>query len=283
MKSKSLQILSILLLGVATQAPGAITTLIDESFGDGGRTNGTDANDAAWYYRGIGTGLTIASGGGLTNALSFNSNNNVNSFVAALPQTVTLANNGDYLSVTYSYSRSATTNFHSGMRVGFFSIDTVPTADNFTTGFDAALGYTAELPAEGQTNRTLRLREDTDAAANRLMDAQNTTTGALFTQASSAIFVPSSGSASLPLAVTFTLTRVATGLELKVGSSLGETTYAVIDTASPYYSFNSIGFGQIATNQVNYWDNIVVTTNVPEPQAALLGGLGLLVLLRRRR
>jgi MYXO-CTERM domain-containing protein len=60
----------------------------------------------------------------------------------------------------------------------------------------------------------------------------------------------------------------------------------VFTLATTGYTFNSadaqIGFGSV--NDVIKFDNVSVTGSpIPEPRAALLGGLGLLALLRRRR
>lgn len=126
------------------------------------------------------------------------------------------------------------------MRVGFFYIGTVPAGDNFGAGFDAALGYTAELPSQDQGGRTFRFREDTDAAANRLMDPENDTTGQLFSQANTPVYVPSVESSDLPFKVTFTHTRISTGgnplMKLDVEAKRGQSNSGMIaaDLATPY-------------------------------------------------
>ncbi len=53
----------------------------------------------------------------------------------------------------------------------------------------------------------------------------------------------------------------------------------------PGQSINAIGFRQSdsSNNEKVIVDNLVVSTNVPEPSTALLGGMALLGLLRRRR
>jgi hypothetical protein len=57
-----------------------------------------------------------------------------------------------------------------------------------------------------------------------------------------------------------------------------------LDTTVETYDFNRVGFlmgGDLNADQVQF-SNIDVTL-IPEPSAALLGGLGMLLLLRRRR
>lgn len=188
MKTKTL--LSIIFCGLASTAVAQIT-LISDSFDDGGRTDGADADDAAWYYSAAGSGLpNQGSIGGLSNAMGNGGNNLAGNqmIVAALPSSVALALTGDYLQVTYSFSRTVNDNFHSNVRVGFFDIASIPNADNFgAANFNAALGYTVELPAEGQSGRRLRLREDIDVASNRLVDGQGNSTTQLLDQSGSAI------------------------------------------------------------------------------------------------
>jgi MYXO-CTERM domain-containing protein len=83
------------------------------------------------------------------------------------------------------------------------------------------------------------------------------------------------------------LTRVATGIQ--IDSSIIRTSDSVqmgggsfLDTTLSVTDFNRAGFllgGNLDVDTVQF-TNITV---VPEPSAALLGGLGLLALLRRRR
>lgn len=57
-----------------------------------------------------------------------------------------------------------------------------------------------------------------------------------------------------------------------------------LDTTVETYDFNRVGFlmgGDLNANQVQF-SNIDVTL-IPEPSAALLGGLGMFLLLRSRR
>ncbi|WP_411846213.1 hypothetical protein AAFN60_00600 [Roseibacillus persicicus] len=65
------------------------------------------------------------------------------------------------------------------------------------------------------------------------------------------------------------------GGTLTFGQNSGATDIAQLE-------FSSVNFNQGGNS--GYWlDNVTVNTVVPEPSAALLGGLGFLVLLRRRR
>jgi hypothetical protein len=249
-----------------------------DSFTDGNRTDGADPYDVNWFYQKAGTGLTVASGGGLTNALSVNSNNNATSFFAPMPGSITLANEGDFLEVTFKFGRSATTNYSSGTRVGLFFQSPLPAADNYGTaatptwamaGFDAAQGYLAGFPSG--TNSNANIRKDTNAASNNstatthnyLIHNQNDNTGMLGSVSTDAgLKLPAHGTvATIRLRVEKTATgvRVTTGLTPDGGT---ETTLVRDDTSSPILTFNAVGFGMAGTNQINYFDDITITTNV---------------------
>jgi len=83
------------------------------------------------------------------------------------------------------------------------------------------------------------------------------------------------------------LTRVADGMQIdssivRTSDSQEMAAISVLDTTVSVTDFNRVGFlfgGNLDVDQVRF-NNITV---VPEPSAALLGGLGLLALLRRRR
>ena len=84
-----------------------------------------------------------------------------------------------------------------------------------------------------------------------------------------------------------TLTRVATGMQIdtsiiRTSDSLEFGEISFVDTSVSVSDFNRVGFllgGNLNVDTVQF-NNITV---VPEPSAALLGGLGLLALLHRRR
>jgi len=276
------------------QVPAVI---LSDAFNDGGRSNGTDAQDAAWYYSRDAAYDTIGvytnHNAGLTDgALGFGVKESATNqmIVAALPSTVSLLTDGHSIEVEFKVSRTTSYNYHSNFRVGFYNAGAVPSVDNFGSAFNSALGYQADIPSIGQNYRYLRLREDTAVDTNRLTDNSNNTTGGLFASEQNTAFALPNYSdplVNLPVTITFTLTKVATGIELKVSSDLpGTSAYSVIDTVDPLQSFNAVTFGW--GNKDKIWlDDISVTTAIPEPStyAALfgLGALGFVMMRRRRR
>jgi MYXO-CTERM domain-containing protein len=87
----------------------------------------------------------------------------------------------------------------------------------------------------------------------------------------------------------FSLERTASGILIsssfvRISDSVQFGLHAFEDATPQTYSFNRVGFlasGNLDADQVQF-SNIDVSV-VPEPSAALLGGIGLLALLRRRR
>jgi len=85
------------------------------------------------------------------------------------------------------------------------------------------------------------------------------------------------------------LERVATGMQInssmiRISDSQQFALGSFLDTTPQTYNFNRVGFlmgGDLNADQVQF-SNIDVTM-IPEPGTALLGGLGMLFLLRRRR
>jgi len=257
---------------VTIEDDDGFTISVVDSFDDGGRDDGADEKDVAWVYSKITTGNTMLgirstseANPGLVNAASFNSNNlGGASFVAALPSDVTLANTGDYLEVTFQFVRGDESggNYSSGTRVGFFNQETLPAADGFGVGFDAALGYLAGF-AGGSGDRQRISRDDT-TSSNRMHDNQGSSTGELLNISNASL---SLSSVNLVYDMRFRVERADSGIRITAGIAHGggeEQTISVVDTTSAAFdSFNAIAFAQTTARQWNYWDNIEITSGGP--------------------
>ena len=77
------------LLSLLAAAPArAYLIIVDDQFNDGGRSNGADPLDVAWWEQNTGTTTTVNAAGGLTgNSLLVDSNGTFRPVVAAFPLT----------------------------------------------------------------------------------------------------------------------------------------------------------------------------------------------------
>jgi hypothetical protein len=96
--------------------------LVDETFSDGGRTNGADSKDADWFTIGApGTALAVvddSAGIGAGNALRLSPTTTSQGLVAMLPNLVTLAE-GETLRLSFTYRFTGTTNLNMAARLRF--------------------------------------------------------------------------------------------------------------------------------------------------------------------
>src|SRR5690606_30744077 len=88
--------------------------------------------------------------------------------------------------------------------------------------------------------------------------------------------------------ITFRIEKTADGVTLTyIGENNDESTVGpmtIEDTTAPFLTFDSLEITGAGGNGMNFrLDDVVITTNVPEPGVALLGCVGLLGLLHRRR
>src|SRR6476620_9406372 len=124
--------------GLLTTAPSASAALIvDDSWADGGRNNGADPLDTNWWssVSSTGTGIEVSAGSlGMVTGTSGRG-------IHGIFPTQTLANVGDSLKATYTFTTPATvgTGGTAGFRVGLF--DTLG-----RTGLDADITSSSGTP-----------------------------------------------------------------------------------------------------------------------------------------
>lgn len=279
-----------LMLPLAARA-GPVTWLGDP-FTDGGRTNGADALDSAWYFTNgptVGVGAeTILPGNTPTgNALSLTTTSTSTTIFRRLAGEFTaqsLANVGDSitLSVDFRMTTLGTTgNTNRGFKVGLFNnngtsltADVATTAEATITSLSDDKGYFVGI-GTGTTGTTAIMKENGLAAsfmAGTDIDYL-TPSGGLSPQigdllAHSLVLTITKDTAGT-LKVDFTLDGGAVDL-----TSGGGTTLVT--------SFNEVGFSNGAYQTGFVIDNINVTT-IPEPATMSILALGALMLQRLRR
>ncbi len=293
-----------LILGANTNA----AIIVNDSWADGGRNDGADPLDANWWTSAAAAGIEVSPGSmGLVTGTSGRG-------IHAIFPTQTLANVGDKLIATYTFTTPATigSNATGAFRVGLFDtlgragLNADITASSGTpnavygwgTGASPAGPGTAGLPGymmdmdmrTGADDLSFRTHDTgTVTPTGRLM---GTTTG--FAQVSP---TGPDGAYTFAANTTYTgslsLTRIS-ATEVEVAGALGLATHSVIDVFdSASYGMlafwaNSNIFGSsstpgVANNGIDFSNVTIEFIAIPEPSCLALLGLAGLALARRQR
>jgi len=301
MKTFRVSAASAALLFAAASHSSAFTTYTDP-FTDGDKVAGADNSGIRWYDRSTNSTLTIndTAATGLTgNALNLNLGNSSNStpgtnvanrgFIGVLGTTFIPTAIGDSIRLSFDFQlrptgtnvagttfTTAPVNAAEGITFGFYNSNGTPVTDDNQTASDNDSGI------RGSFGTGTTLAADLAREANSAAGGLGTTTAT-----DSASFVASG--TSTPSAINdfnkhsaqLVLTLTALG-EYTVSMMLDGNTIATATTPQNTYTrFDEIVFSQGGSNNFSI-DNVVVNI-IPEPSALLLGGMGALALLRRRR
>ncbi len=278
---KSKAIACAVLLVVA--APSQAALVLDDSFSDGDRTDGTDPLDSQWFFLTniapdtaavVGDALTLERTG--STSVGFNPH----SVTTFAPQTLGI---GDTIILTFNFQSlggaSAT-----GIRFGLYNsggtnlgndIAGAPPATGST--FQNDLGYSVFAPHQQVSNVTLYHRP-TNSTNNTLQVAA----GANTIVVGSGIQGTATDTATVYTASLAINRFNSTSFNLAVnyaGTSFSEnyTPAALTDT----YDTLSI-FGITGQNQAFTIDNVRVEV-IPEPSTVAMLGVGMLALIKRQR
>jgi hypothetical protein len=265
------------LLLAAAWLPASAATIVSDSFDDGGRTNGTDPLDIAWFTNSSTQMLTVEG-----NQLRITPTAASQGVVGSIPSGITLAV-GEYVELTFSfrYGASSPNSSTNGFRFGLYNdmgqtmTADAATRDSANAGVNS-VGYYGSISTGSPTT-----------VANAFYRELGGTNGILTgDDRSSAV-----GSNTVNMGLNDTdvhtaimrITATATGVSLT--GSIDGTTFATGNASAPnldYLSFNQIAFSSNVTNTSLYIDDVLLI-HVPEPSAALLAGLGAVAFLGRRR
>lgn len=244
-------------IAVALVAPSLQAAIIvNDSWADAGRNDGADPQDANWWTSAASAGIEVSAG-----SLGMVTGGSGRGIHAIFP-TQTLANVGDKLVATYTFTTPATVgaNGTAGFRVGLFdtlgraglNADVSASSGSpnalyglFSAGTVGLPGYMMDMDVNGGATSDLNFRQhDTPVNAGaqtptgRLM---GTTTG--FTSFTSG---PDAGYAFAPNTTytgSMTLTRL-NATDMQITGTLGATTHTVTD------AFDSADVGMLA-----FWSN----------------------------
>ncbi len=292
----------------ALHAQEVTTTIVNDSWTDGGRDDGADLLDANWWTSASSNGIEVATGSlGMVTGTSGRG-------IHAIFPTQQLANAGDSLKATYTFATPATVGGGSGsgaFRVGLFDtlgraglnadISASTASPNslyglFSAGTEGLPGYMMDMDVLTGTEDLSFRQHDTainTAAGTPTGRLMGTTVG--FTQISptgpdgSYAFAPNTEYTG-----SLTITRL-NATDFTITGTLGAATHSVTDTFDSdsfgmlAFWANSNIFGSSATpgtpdNGIDFSNVRVEFTSVPEPGAAAVMGLAFgLATMRRRR
>lgn len=280
---KSMLVTSIVL---AASVPAMATVLVSDPFTDGGRTNGADALDIAWWQTG-GTGplamFAVQNDPSTSsNALFRDPNGGFSSFIGFFGATAQSLAVGDSISLSLDVRfTTLPANQNNAFRFGLYNSQGTQQADDFGgnsgNNFNNRLGdagYYAGLNFGTASNLSAFFRE-VDTGGVLVGGAEVVGVGTNF--ASVVVDL-------LPHNLRLIVSRTAVGLDLSYSYDNG-TPVVRSDTTPITTAFDTIVIGQ--GNAVNpfYIDNVnVVYTPIPEPTlAAVLLGTACLALRRRSK
>jgi MYXO-CTERM domain-containing protein len=248
-------------------------------------TDTFDSGTGNWYRAGS-AGVVSNAAGQLSWAPATSSGTAVREVVGRSFPTITLAD-GDFVRLTVDYTQnSATTALADIYRLGIYDFATPVTVASWsqTTNIGAYSGYSGFFRDNSATGNVLRYESATDTSD---LNTGPTVTTATDIGSDNDTFNVVPGT---QYKLSFELTRVsATQMDVlyQLTSMDGLTIHQILSasTSNVVSTFDAVVFRSLsgANYSGSLIDNATLVSSVPEPGAALLGGLGLLALLRRRR
>ena len=314
--------LYLILLCFSTSCAFASTSIIfSDSWADGGYTDGADAADTAWYGTTGSSALDSNSYTSTFNLLSARSGPSGRGFHGVFASQ-SIANIGDKITVTYSFTTPATvTEKTSALRVGFFNsndataqnpnndsegnpraivgdaIHTQSSLASSDNGWDTVYGESVDLDANytGTSNFGFKSKTST-VATGRLM---NSTTG--WTSHGSNVegaytivgdnnyvgtfSIENMGDDLYDLSASISSGGTLLASETREGKTIAANSFDIVAFNHSSNAFGSTNASGVADNGIDYTNIQVSFTQVPEPSAyaLLLGGVAVVIAVARRK
>jgi hypothetical protein len=271
-------------------APNAFgTVIVDDSWADGGRNNGSDSLDTDWWYSTSSTAIEV--GTGYLGLVTGGSGRGIHGTFSSQSLGV-----GDILTATFAFTTPATvgTDKNSAFRIGFFDTtghslaqDIVASSGTPNALYNSLYGYMMDFDVNmsGASTNNVAFRERTNMASGQLMASTSDFTS-LSDGGSNYTFAASTAYKGI-----LSLTRTgADTLDLSGWLYQGDnllTTYTATDSSGIVTNFgmlafhaNSSTFGSSATpytanNGIDFTNIRIEYTVIPEPSTVALAVIGL--------
>ena len=263
----------------SSAAPLALT----DPFTDGSQVGGSDNSGIAWYDRSTNSALSVGNDTviGTGNALVWtpkDSTVNSRGFTGVLSGlTLNLDNIGDSAKFTFDFHFFTVPQASSfGLTFGFYNSNGSIVAADDSVNQDNDFGYRTDFGTGATSGIAIGKEANVGGGGT---GTGTTDTAALTLQPGS---VPVNINDAAKHSASFNLERTSGGIEVTVGFD-GQTVGTATSVSQLYTSFDEIVFSQGSATKYAI-DNVVLTSNVPEPgtAAGLLLGASLLGLRRRR-
>lgn len=263
----------ILLSLFAVPASNAANVILNDPFTDGGRTNGSDTLDTAWFLSSTAssTTLTVTNDTVINsgNAMRLNTTVNFRRFFGAFDSAITIAQ-GETLQLSFEYRFHETANGVNFFRFGLYNNGGTPTTADGSPNDNNDFGYASSTnPGADAANGTIVQSENSGDAV-----LGGSAPGALITVGTAGASVDVG--TSLPGSAVFSVTRNLDDSITLSSSINGQSAATGTITTSPLtYTFHQVAIGLGGASSDFSVDNVNVSV-IPEPSSLLLSALGVI-------
>ena len=313
-------LLALLCLG-ASCAYANTSIIFNDSWADGGYTNGADATDTAWYGTTGSSALDSNSYTSTVNLLSARSGSSGRGFHGVFASQ-SIASVGDKITVTYSFTTPATVGDKStALKVGFFNsngataanpnndsegspraivgdpIHTQSSLGSTDTGWDTVYGEAVDLDANFSGTSNFGFKSKTSAVATgRLLNSstgwtsQGSNVDGAYTIVANTSYtgtfsIENKGGDLYDLSASISSGGSELASETREGKTIAANTFDIVAFNHSSNAFGSTNSGGVADNGIDYTNIQVAFTQVPEPSAyaLLLGAVAVVIAVARRK
>ena len=313
-------LLTLLCFG-ASCAYANTSIIFNDSWADGGYTNGADATDTAWYGTTGSSALDSNSYTSTVNLLSARSGSSGRGFHGVFASQ-SIASVGDKITVTYSFTTPATVGDKStALKVGFFNsngataanpnndsegspraivgdpIHTQSSLGSTDTGWDTVYGEAVDLDANFSGTSNFGFKSKTSAVATgRLLNSstgwtsQGSNVDGAYTIVANTSYtgtfsIENKGGDLYDLSASISSGGSELASETREGKTIAANTFDIIAFNHSSNAFGSTNSGGVADNGIDYTNIQVAFTQVPEPSAyaLLLGAVAVVIAVARRK